>query len=735
MGIISLTEMIHVIRKYFIRLIALSIAIGLIGGFLVSVSQTYTCTLGFKYNHSGALEGLAPDGESKLDPYEIQNPTVVQNALDRMDIDDERLTAKGIRQNITINKVVTSIDQEVSKSAALLGEKYEVVPTEYEMKFTYDASLGDNFGPKMFSNLIMAYDRFLLSKYYNKKKIEDFAKIFEHSDADYIVIADTMNLKLDSIISTLYDLAESYPTFRSVSTGYTFNDLAAMYQNLSNIQYSKYYGNVRMGNLAKDAEMVIKSYQTKIKELEEQRHVNNAIAENYKSEISSFYTHYMESGLYSQAQNMLTQLEHTNNRAQNVYDDSQFRNFTNTYDQIILDYAHNATQASDASHNIDYYNSIIESYANDTVDPQTKARLIAKNEEIIKEITVLSREYSILANDTINELYNKKVNEDLQYLILPEVSPNKPVKFIAAFIMILVFGLGMIAAFIYEIAKKFIATSKNDNEPTENITKRIIDTKGMSELHNLLYKQYLADFSEFHLEYQKMYPLDGEQKERYESFIRWRSPEFGMVSPDRIIECVSDLNLFNEFNEWILQTICTELSKFKEEGLEMPAININCPYHQIDSIILNKSVLDCLKKNQIPTSCICLELTGKDVTNALESIMIIEEMGIPICIDRIENSEEINEIVNVIKPAFIKTGLDAINSDLFATSSEDIVKATTDMIEYLTSIVDKCHANGIKACICGIEKKSQDTIVSKIGFDYKQGYYLSKPAKTLFQKD
>ena len=36
-----------------------------------------------------------------------------------------------------------------------------IVATEYEMKFSYDASLGDEFGAKLFSNIIKEYDEFL----------------------------------------------------------------------------------------------------------------------------------------------------------------------------------------------------------------------------------------------------------------------------------------------------------------------------------------------------------------------------------------------------------------------------------------------------------------------------------------------------------------------------------------------------------------------------------------------
>ena len=99
---------------------------------------------------------------------------------------------------LKVCKYCSSGEDALSESAALLGEKYDVAATEYEMKFTYDASLGDEFGAKMFSNIIKEYDKYLLSKYYNKKTVEDFAKILRDSNADYIVIADAMSVSIVS---------------------------------------------------------------------------------------------------------------------------------------------------------------------------------------------------------------------------------------------------------------------------------------------------------------------------------------------------------------------------------------------------------------------------------------------------------------------------------------------------------------------------------------------------------
>lgn len=734
MGLLSISEMVRILKKYFLQILAVSLAVALLGGYYVSITQTYTCVLGFKYTHEEALEGLAPDGKTKLDPYEIQNPVVIKAALESMGINSKEInnsSIKGIRQDILIDKVVTDLDQEVSKSAALLGQKYDVAPTEYEMKFTYDASLGDEFGPKMFSNIIKAYDEVLLAKYYHKKTVEDFAKIVKDSDADYIVIADSMSTNIDNIIESLDELAGYYPEYRSMTTGYTFSELSALYQNLKETQYAKYYGNIRAGNLAKDREMIIKSYQAKVKELKENLEYSDKVAAKYKKEITTFYDSYKKAGLYRQAEMVQKNVDSTNNRDQDVLEDTDLEEYTNTYDDIIISYVNNAIEATNATHSIDYYNIIIDSYMNDEVPQKTKSELIAKNEKLLDEIEVLSADYSAIANQTINELYSSQVNTDLEYLILPEVTEDKPVTLIAIFLMILTFGGLVIGVLAYEIIKKRINSDASDKKKEKGSEKKlVIDTSDMDELHQLLYSQYLDDFSEFYLVYQPMISCNCDSEDEHmEVFIRWQSPQFGMVSPAKIIKCISDFGIFKQLNDWIIGSVANDIAEIQKAEKPLPVVHINCPYNQINDFAVIDILIKHIQENKIPAKNICLELVGKDVSSAIEDIMLLEEMGIQICIDKFENSYEDREILSVVKPDYIKMSLDILNSDMYATSDDDIMEATENMIKYFSKVIEQCHENGVKACICGIEQKSQDDIIKKMGFDYKQGYFFGKPAR------
>ncbi|MBQ7901385.1 MAG: EAL domain-containing protein [Clostridia bacterium] len=721
-------DIIQLIKKYFVRVLALSLAIALISMLFASYVQTYSATLYFKFNHSQAAEGLAPDGTSKLDPYEIKTPVVIQGAIDALQLDKEKaVSIEGIRQNISITEVITSLDKEVSESAALLGEKYDVVATEYKMQYNYSSSLGEEFGAKMFASIVKEYDEFLMDKYYNRKTIVDFTKSLKDTTADYIDIANVMSTNLESIIEYMDEMASAHPDYRSKRTGHSFEDISNMYRNLRDIQYAKYYGNVRAGNLAKDRETVIKSYQAKVKELNEQWEVNNGIAVSYETEIGQFYESYKKSGLYSQANRMQSNLNNTNNRDEDVLDDSLTRDFINTYDETVLNYSKYATDAASNKNTINYYNTIINSFANDAVPQATKDRLIATNVEVLEEISALSAKYSVIANETVDEFLDSKVNNDLQYLISPEVTAEKPIKLIGIFVFILSFGLMFLALMIYKISSRYVKTAEVEVEEVEE--KKIIDTNGLTELETAVYEQYLNDFNEFYLVYQPIVECKSGNVTQYEAFIRWKSPTFGNVSPGNIIENISKLGLFRQLNEWILKNVCKNIKLRIEHGEDAPTIHVNCPHSEVSGFALNNILIKYVNEYEIPASCICMELDGKNITNSLEDITLLNEMGIKICIDRFENSAEENEIIQVISPDYIKMSLDALNFDAYVTSGEDMVVAAMDAVKYFSNIISKCEKYNVGVCICGIENSVQEKTISNLNFAYKQGYYYGKPVR------
>ncbi len=182
-------------------------------------------------------------------------------------------------------------------------------------------------------------------------------------------------------------------------------------------------------------------------------------------------------------------------------------------------------------------------------------------------------------------------------------------------------------------------------------------------------------------------------------------------------------------NDWILKNVCENIKTRIDAGEKKPVIHINCPGSEVAGFKLNDLLVKHITRCDIDPGCVCMELDGKQMTTNMEDIIILRDMGIRICIDRFENVEDESETIQVITPDYVKLSLDILNSDIYATSKEDITQSAAHMVAYFSETIAKCKENKVKTFICGVENSSQDKLVSMLSFDYKQGYFYGKPEK------
>ncbi|MGN1368062.1 MAG: EAL domain-containing protein [Aristaeellaceae bacterium] len=720
---ISIAELVRIIKKYLIPVIAAAFLAAVATFVAVRMVRKYECTLNFKYNYEQAEEKIAPDGESPLNPYELQNPAIIHAALEIMGIaKSEDTTIENIRNNISIGKIVSSLDEEVAESAAVLGEKYEVTTTEYQLVFTYKASLGEDYGKMICDGLIHAYDDYIIENYYDKTIIPDFMQNIAEMNVDYMDRADIISSSLESIISTLNDYAAWYPDFRSLRTGYSFSELAEQYQNIANTLSAKYHGNIRVGNISRDQELAIKNYTTIVKDLQVSEETNQAVADSYRSQIRTFYDSYKENGLYTQASVTQVTQNSTNNRDREVLRDYEydFDKLINTYDDIVLSYTQYAAQASANKRDREYYADIISSLEKDMVSQAEKQRLLSKNAVLIDIMTELTHQLCVAANAAIDELYDQKVAGDIQYLISTDVASNMSTMTSMVFAAVLVGALVMMGGLVFEVVRKSQITSVDDGIDGSS-------TPSGDKEHRAAFEQYQAGFPEFYMVYQKMLPCHKDLAPRYEAYVRWKSQVLGHVSPGMILKYFGDMNLIMELNDWIVSNVCQDVLRLEKVLGTTPVIHINCMFSEMSDFGMN----DILRMNSrqwgVPAESLCVEMDGSDIMPCMDEIIMLEKMGYPICVDHFEDKKQSDEILAVFKPDYVKVSHAIFSSEELSTSSEELIDAERRIRAYLVEMGTRCRDNNIGFCVCGIENAKQDEMMCYVPIDYKQGFFYDYP--------
>jgi diguanylate cyclase (GGDEF)-like protein len=117
---------------------------------------------------------------------------------------------------------------------------------------------------------------------------------------------------------------------------------------------------------------------------------------------------------------------------------------------------------------------------------------------------------------------------------------------------------------------------------------------------------------EFELHYQPLVDVASNRISGFESLLRWRSPDKGMISPADFIPVAEDIGLIVPLGEWVLREACNEAAKWPDDI----KVAVNLSAVQFRSRNLVQVVVSALAQSGLAPTRLELEIT--------ESILLAE---------------------------------------------------------------------------------------------------------------
>ena len=224
----------------------------------------------------------------------------------------------------------------------------------------------------------------------------------------------------------------------------------------------------------------------------------------------------------------------------------------------------------------------------------------------------------------------------------------------------------------------------------------------------------------FEVYYQPTYNLD-KSLHGAEALLRMHDPLLGDLYPDEFIPVAESLGLIDEIDEFVLCEVCRYVATGKPGELGLDSINVNL------------SVLQCMKEG------------FADHIDRLVGTFGIDRHFINFEITESVAANDYDLLRNVIKGLKEKGFLFSIDdfgtgysnlSSLFSLGV-DVIKIDKSILWgaeesrqgyiLLENCVRMMKELGYRVLIEGVETASQIEILTKMGADYLQGYYFSKP--------
>lgn len=233
------------------------------------------------------------------------------------------------------------------------------------------------------------------------------------------------------------------------------------------------------------------------------------------------------------------------------------------------------------------------------------------------------------------------------------------------------------------------------------------------ELHNVLYK------GELYLQYQPIIDAKTGLVFSSEALLRWNSPKFGQVSPDRFIPLAEHCGIINDLGLWVVEEVCRQLVKWGEHYTGSVAINLSA--QQLQHTGLTEHLKATLKSFNIPVSRISLEITETamihDAQSAISVVKDLKAAGFLLSIDDFGTGYSSLSYLTGFQLDKLKIDRCFINKMMTETQDKLVTKA----------IIQLAKSLGMKVVAEGVEDNNQQELLRKLGCDYLQGYLISKP--------
>ncbi len=232
--------------------------------------------------------------------------------------------------------------------------------------------------------------------------------------------------------------------------------------------------------------------------------------------------------------------------------------------------------------------------------------------------------------------------------------------------------------------------------------------------------QSALDDDEFSLFCQPKINLQSGKLYGGEALIRWHSKKYGFVNTQYFIDILEGSSSLVPVTNWVLNVAIRQCLRYQELFPEFTvAVNLS------PSLLTNRSIVEIVSNVvniwSVKPDSLILEVTeGAMMMNPKKSMEILNEfhqLGFGVSIDDFGTGYSSLAYLKNLPADEIKIDKSFVMNMANDKKDASIVKAAVDL----------AHTLGLKIVAEGVEDEKTLDILTEMGCDYAQGYYMAKP--------
>jgi EAL domain-containing protein (putative c-di-GMP-specific phosphodiesterase class I)/DNA-binding response OmpR family regulator/GGDEF domain-containing protein len=208
-----------------------------------------------------------------------------------------------------------------------------------------------------------------------------------------------------------------------------------------------------------------------------------------------------------------------------------------------------------------------------------------------------------------------------------------------------------------------------------------------------------------------------------ECLLRWEHPQLGVVGPEEFVPIAEETGLIEPIGDWVVDEACRQLAAWRARFEEEFFVSVNIAGRQLRQANFAARVRAALDRHRLPSQALELEITETSIVHASpETRRVLDALrrdGIRLAMDDFGTGH--SSLGQLRRLPFDCVKLDrSLMSDLYTDLGAQGVTA---------AVLAMAKALRIRSVAEGIEDAESLDMVSWLGCDEVQGFYISPPLK------
>lgn len=226
----------------------------------------------------------------------------------------------------------------------------------------------------------------------------------------------------------------------------------------------------------------------------------------------------------------------------------------------------------------------------------------------------------------------------------------------------------------------------------------------------------------FVLHYQPQLDLRSGEILAVEALVRWPHPRLGLVPPLKFLPLAEDAGLMQELTKWVLSEALTQCAKWRAQGTRL-AVSVNISTSNLLDDGFVDLIVVSLTAHGLPPEALVIEITETSlITDFNRSKSVIENLrdfGVVVSID--DFGAGFTSLAYLSSLAVGELKLDRT----FISGLGDVGKERD--LELVRATIQLGHDMRLRVVAEGIEDVTTLELLSDLGCDLAQGYFISRP--------